>query len=642
MPLFTIYKKHYNTIAVIVLALLISVTYSNTLNSPFVFDDQANIVNRQAIHITELSAGSIKGVIDKSLLKNRPVANISFALNHYISGFEVGNYHLVNIIIHFINGLLVYFIALLTFAFTKNNDRVETDERTIFFMALTAACLFVLHPVQTQSVTYIVQRMNSLSVMFYLAALLLFIMGRKQITRVRYGMYSASFVSWLLALGSKEIAATLPVVLFLYEWYFFRDLDKVWLKKQIPFVIIYGIILIGLSGLFIGTSPWEIIMNHYQARDFTMMERLLTEMRVLVFYLSLVVLPLPSRLNLLHAFPLSASLCHPITTLISMLFLVLLLILAINIARKQKLHSFCILWFYIHLAMESSFIGLEIIYEHRLYLPMVGICIAVSYLIFNLSTRLAMTTIICTVLCLFLGTSTYIRNSDWATAESIWKDVVSKNPESHRAQYNLGNVYRDQIGPEHAVRHYQKALEIKPDYSIAYNNLAMTYSDMGDVELAIELFLKAIQSHPENPNAYYNLALNLANKGNIVEAIRYYYSAIELKPDYAAAWYNVGNLHERLGELDKAQTSYRRAIKWESQKAEAYNNLGILLANQSKFPDAINNFNQAIIAQPKLFPPYINLAKLYLLLNEKYKACEYYEKAKSMVNYVPIKLSECD
>ncbi|MDT8288032.1 MAG: hypothetical protein RQ748_13060, partial [Elusimicrobiales bacterium] len=164
----------------------------------------------------------------------------------------------------------------------------------------------------------------------------------------------------LCALGSKEIAATLPLLIFLCEWYFIQDLSRVWLKRALPF-------LLSLAGLFLlivfvhlGADPLAAIQGAYRHREFSLGERLLTELRVVVFYLSLFFYPAPQRLNLDHHFALSGSLLEPVATLLAGLAIVFLASAAILSARRSPLFSFALAWFLLNLAIESTVIGLEI------------------------------------------------------------------------------------------------------------------------------------------------------------------------------------------------------------------------------------------------------------------------------------------
>jgi len=227
----------FHLVAIIVISLLCVIIYSNTLNTPFVFDDAPNIENNSYIRLKRIN---IQQLIDsgfKSPSKNRPLANISFALNYYFGGYDVTGYHIVNIIIHLINGILVYFLSHALFIHTSDARNQKFPLFTnipIPLISLFAALIFIAHPIQTQSVTYIVQRMNAMASLFCLLSLLLYISGRLSQTQwKRWVFFSGCFVAWLMAFGSKEIAAAFPFVMMLYEWYFFQDLQTEWLKRNI-------------------------------------------------------------------------------------------------------------------------------------------------------------------------------------------------------------------------------------------------------------------------------------------------------------------------------------------------------------------------------------------------------------------------
>ena len=210
----------FHLVAIIVISLLCVIIYSNTLNAPFAFDDATNIENNSYIQLKRID---IQQLIDsgfKSPIKNRPLANISFALNYYFGGYDVAGYHIVNIIIHFINGILVYFLSHAIFIHTfdaKNQNFPLFNNIPIPLISVFAALIFIAHPVQTQSVTYIVQRMNAMASLFCLLSLRLYISGRLSQTQwKRWVFFSGCFASWLMALGSKEIAGAFPFVMMLY------------------------------------------------------------------------------------------------------------------------------------------------------------------------------------------------------------------------------------------------------------------------------------------------------------------------------------------------------------------------------------------------------------------------------------------
>jgi len=437
--------RRYHRVAVFATCLVCMVIYSNTLNAPFVFDDYPNIQDNVHIRLTRVSARGLYDAGFKSPNAKRPLSNISFALNYYWGGYTVSGYHVVNIIIHLINGILVYFLSLILFRQAsqvpgRKIPRIRTG--SIPLISLFAALIFIAHPIQTQSVTYIVQRMNSLATMFYLLSLLLYIQGRmRRIRWKQWALFCGCFVCWLMALGSKEIAVTLPLVIFLYERYFFQDLRPGGFKQNFLIVFLLFSILGLAVFIYLGKNPFDRIAASYAIREFTLSERVLTQFRVVVFYISLLLYPHPSRLNLLHFVNPSRSLFDPITTLLSLLIIAGLIGFAVCIARKQRFISFCILWFFINLVIESSVIGLEMIFEHRLYLPMLGFVFLVAALIFHcLSQRRPWAIVVSVIILLPLGAAAYVRNTAWQNQITLWTDVVSKNPHSHRAQNNLGNA----------------------------------------------------------------------------------------------------------------------------------------------------------------------------------------------------------
>ncbi|MGA7144630.1 MAG: hypothetical protein WBY47_09030, partial [Desulfobacterales bacterium] len=214
------------------------------------------------------------------------------------------------------------------------------------------------------------QRMNGMAAMFYILSLLFYIKARLSNPKgKKTALFLACILSGMLSLGSKEIAATLPFFIFLYEWYFFQDVNLNWLKRNSIYFLCL-LFIIGFAALFfLGGHPIKSILSAYSHRDFTLWQRVLTEFRVVIYYIGLILFPYPMHLNLLHDFSISHSFLDPITTLFSFVAIAGLLATAIRLAKKERLISFCILWFLGNLFIESSVIGLEIIYEHRLYLP---------------------------------------------------------------------------------------------------------------------------------------------------------------------------------------------------------------------------------------------------------------------------------
>ncbi|RLA88968.1 MAG: hypothetical protein DRG20_05375 [Deltaproteobacteria bacterium] len=354
------------------------IIYSNTFHVPFYFDDETNIVRNPYIHMRELSIDSIKKALTMGYAKNRPFANLSFAINYYFGKLNVFGYHLVNIIIHALAGIGVYLLIFTTLGLTKYREKR-------FEIALFTGLLWLAHPIQTQAVTYIVQRMTSMCSMFYIFSLLFYSLGRQRKGKAAWLYFSFSAITGILAFGTKEIAATLPFFIFLYEIAFFPGSLK---KKSLLFfamlvpMIIVGILYMGGLHNLLGQLK-RILSNEYGNRPFTVSERLMTEARVVLYYLSLIVYPRPSRLNLDYDFPLSKGLFAPPTTFFSIIIIFIFVALGLFLLRKKPLIGFFILWYFGNLVIESSVFGFELVYEHRLYLPSIAPILLFTLLCFS-------------------------------------------------------------------------------------------------------------------------------------------------------------------------------------------------------------------------------------------------------------------
>ena len=278
-------------ILLLVPALLVILVYAGTLRYPFVFDDIPNIVDNQAMRLARLDGAGLWQAAFESPHPRRPVANVSFAFNYRLHGYAVEGYHWTNVLVHVATGMIFYLLASVTLRLTRGHN--VGGARTAPFdgtnvVALAAATLWMIHPCQTQSVTYIVQRMNSLAAMFYLLSMLFYVRARIVSAGWKKGAgFLAAVLSGLLAVGSKENAVTLPFFLFLYEWFFFQELDRRWLKRQWPWVAVLA--LVGGITLWVclGEEPLIRILDGFRYRDFTLTERLLTQPRVVLFYLGL-------------------------------------------------------------------------------------------------------------------------------------------------------------------------------------------------------------------------------------------------------------------------------------------------------------------------------------------------------------------
>ena len=367
-------------IAIALIAGVALVAYSNTFHVPFHFDDRPNIVENPSIHTTVLTWDWLKRLIKITYpVSIRVFSYFTLALNYYFGGFNVFGYHLVNFFIHIASGIFLYWFLLLTFNLPSLKEKYGPIS---YKVALFSSLIFIAHPIQTQSVTYIIQRMASMAGMFYLLSLVLYIKGRLSTGWPRVFYFGGMVLSYLLGVFSKENVAILPLFICLYEFYFFQKFDLTPRGKNILFALIGALLVLGAFGFVIwGDRYIQVIREGYEYRPFSMSERVLTQSRVILYYLTLLAFPHPSRLNLDYDFPISKTILDPPTTLISILIIAGLIGYSIWTAKKRPILSFCILWYFGNLVIESSIFPLEMVYEHRLYLPVVGPIVLFSLLV---------------------------------------------------------------------------------------------------------------------------------------------------------------------------------------------------------------------------------------------------------------------
>lgn len=562
----------------IVLAVMAAGIYANSFPASFVFDDYGLIVDNPQIRMKGVTAEAFRDLCRPPC--NRILAMASFALNYAVHGLNAHGYRLVNLLIHVITAWLIFRLTRQTL----RRSGTESD-LAAFFTAL----IWLVIPIHTQSVTYIVQRMNALAALFYLLSLSCYVQAREsRVSGAGGGKVAAGFVGCLLAgvlgLVSKETVATLPAFLFLYEWFFFQNLDRKWLKKHLPRLGMV-ILVCGLIAFFyLGGHPLERIAATYQDQPFTPVQRLLTEPAVIAYYLSLLVYPHPNRLILDYDFPQARALTDPATTLLSLAALAALVIMAVVSARKNRLLSFAIAWFFGNLAIESSVIGLAPVFEHRLYLPtvmpvMAGVTLMLRYVHPRRAGVLLMAVAIGVG-----GLWTWQRNRHWQNEYSLWRDGVMKTPANPRACHNLA-LALDRAGDSAgAIDFYRQSLGLAisrlggghPEIANIGNNLGASLLKTRRFQEAREYFELALR-HDEKAGRpdrtltvqiFKNLGITEQRLGNPGAAIGLYQQALAVwtgatsppDADIAEIYNNLGVAYGAVGDRRQAEACYRRAL----------------------------------------------------------------------------------
>ncbi len=566
-----------------VLAVTVMAIYADILNSPFVFDDSV-FLNNPRLLFTEMTPDRIAGLtkITAENVSPRLVPNFTFALNYFLHRRQVTGYHFFNLMIHLVTTFLLYLVCRHTLV------RCGSDSRLVPFLT---ALLWTVNPVHTHSVTFIWQRMNSLMALFFMLTLYGYIRFREtnrsepgDSVFPAWAFFAIGTVSALLAAVCKQTATTLPIVLFLYEWYFFQNLDMAWLKRKLPWICLAALVCGGLALWYLDFSPVKTILATYANKAFTPGQRLLTEPRVILYYITLLLFPHPSRLNLDIDFPLSTGLLTPADTLTAIIALPALIVAAAALAKRHRLLSFAIIWFIVNLAVESSVVGLEPIYAYRTYLPSVFPFMAlVAGCYQTIKPRPA--AVLLLILAVVISCHwTVVHNRVWQNRVSLWRDIADKSPRSARAFHNLGLAYKDTGDCRRAVEAYRQALRLRlaaadPDNDKTgqtLNNLGVAYDCLHQAEKAADSYEQALAifkrrlgpNHAETTAVYNNLCVLYGRSGDFDRAIYWCGKALAVRravlgrdhPAVADLHNNLGLALAEAGELAAARRHLETAL----------------------------------------------------------------------------------
>ncbi|MEO5360088.1 MAG: tetratricopeptide repeat protein [Nitrospirota bacterium] len=587
-----------------IIAAVCVIVYSNSFKAPFMFDDYTNIIEKSVVR----DIGQYK---DNFLLvtpstNRRFVAILTFALNYRLHGMNVMGYHIFNLIVHVLNALLVYQLIRLIFRTPAGSNPALGNN----VMALFTALLFAVHPVQTSAVTYIVQRYTSLATLFCLVTLTAYAGSRLTAsTALRYTLYAISIFSVILAMRTKEIAFTLPVIAVMFEFMFFEGKIKRRILYLIPLILTMSIIPISILAANSPSAPSAInstpsvintVVNNSltsgiasssaAVTDIPRTEYLFTQFRVIVTYLRLLFVPV--GLNLDYDYHVLRSFFNP-EVVLSFLVLALLFASVVYMLYRfnqtgvpyrflSRLYSFGILWFFIALSVESSVMPIkDVINEYRLYYPSAGFFIAVMSAVawtvekWERQAKTYVFSALPVILVLF-SVMTLLRNDVWADRVRLWEDTVRKSPGKARPHYNLGYDYLRQGRVADASREFQTAIILKPDFADAYNNLGDIYASQGRMDEALNAFKKAVQYKPDFAVAYNNLGTIYDERGQIEDAAAHYRTAVKLQPDYIDAHLNLGNLMIKANQLNDAVMEFQSVLKYAPYNDEASEKLRAL------------------------------------------------------------------
>lgn len=561
--------------ALLFFLVVLLLVYVPSFSGIWIYDDIPNILENDNVHLEQISVASLKKAFifksqDLSATERvqRPLSYLSFALNWYVGKNQVFGYHLVNFLIHFTATVFLYL-------FIKNSLMLPIFDNKYHDSAHTAAFLssiiWAIHPIHVTAVTYIVQRMASMAGMFTIMSMYGYLKARTARTvRGTIGGYAACGLCALTAFATKQNSAMLPVSLFLYEMIMIRGMAHIDLKKMVRWGLpaLAMVILVGL----ILTDPTHLL-DGYENRPFTLVERLMTESRVVIIYLKMLYYPLLSELTLVHDIEVSTSLWSPWTTLPSIILVAGSFSTALFwLSKRQPIIAFGIVFFFVNHAIEGSFIGLELIYEHRNYIPsMLLFLIPVILFLktlnyFSYSRKFQMLFVVTgAVVLASIGHSTHAYSNLFRHGLIFWRDNANKSPHLSVVQNNYGIELMKHGFNEKAFQALQRSETLDRYFNLSqkgvtYHNLGLYYETIeNDYQQALSYFKKATEITLNSKTMWLAYSMCELVNGNVEEAEAHLEACLNKWPDDPEILTAMGKIQLLKGNTDTAFAYARQA-----------------------------------------------------------------------------------
>jgi len=578
---------------IIILGLII---YSNTFNVPFYFDDYDSIIENPLIK--ELN--NFKSLPILYSLNERYVSYLSIAINYNLGGLDVTGYHIVNIIIHLLNSILVMILTKITLNTPTLNNKYTSSEKRIF--CFLVGLIFIAHPLQTQAVTYITQRMSSLSALFYLLSIIFYAKGRIITLQSESNLFKKflfsiplfmlSTASIIFSIQSKQIAITIPLAIIIYEIIFIKDE-----KNRTNWKLITSLIAIyGAVGFF----AYIEIGLPIEADEISRQDYFFTQINVLVDYIRFMAIPISQNID--HDYILYKSIIN-IRSIISLLIIISLMIVAIKYLSKIPLVSFSILWFFITLSVESSIIPIrDYFVEHRLYLPIFSLAIVITTIVFSLKKISKIKYVIIGLIVVIYTLLSYNRNELWNYPDKMWTDSISKSPQRSRPYLARGVYYMNNGLNDLAIKDFLISTSIKKDDYRTYSNIGIAYQQKNDFRTAIEYHNKSLEINPQFATAYNNRGVCNLYLSQWDKAIKDFKNALGIYSNYPDPYFNLGYAYYHKGEYKLANEYFLNALKINPDLHQVYPYLAAsysFLKDSEKVTEILIKMNLMKIPSPK-------------------------------------------
>ena len=620
---------------VVAIAAVSFAVYFNALFNGFVYDDNVQIVQnpwiRDVSHLPDIFSKGVWSFMPVQTFSPyyRPLMQILYLLNYHIFGLKAWGFHLVNILFHAGNSVLVLFVASRLLACRQASEQAEKPASTLtsafFSPPFIAALLFATHPIHTEAVTWVAGLPDLSFTLFSLLSFYLYI--RPGAFPDRSHLLSVVFFS--LALLCKETALILPLIFIAYDLTLRKERDSVsaYYRRYIPHIVVTGLYLIArwyvLGGFALGKTHGDLTAWGYVINVFPLfahyMEKLL----------------LPVNLNNYHVF-------HPLFSLgemqgiMALAFAAASLLMALVALRKNRFVFFSILLMVLPLlpVLYIPALGENTFAERYLYLPSVGFVILLSLLLSPpkgapIQRIMGLTIVSLMVVCLY-SAGTISRNRVWNNDYTLFSDTVGKSPDHAIPRVNLGNALLQKGLIGEAIDQYMMAIRLNPSIPEAYNNLGDAFYKKGWTEQAIEQFRIALELNPAYEHARINMGLAFLKKGWTDQAIEQFQAAIALNPYNAGARSSLGNALFRQGLTDEAIQQYQIAVKMRPRDSALQYNLGLALLRKGYTDQAVERFRIALGLNPNNGEAHFNLANALFSKDLVDEAIEHYRIALSL------------
>ncbi len=593
------------------------VAYMNTGHVPFVFDDVSSIVENPTIRRLwplrdALSPNPGWGLT----VSGRPVLNLTLAFNYAISGLGVESYHALNLLIHILAGLVLFGIVRRTL---DRSPLAAVFKDKAGPLALAIAALWTLHPLQTEAVTYVVQRAESLMGLFFLLTLYAFIRAVESASPRRW--WIVAFAACLLGVGTKELAALAPVLIFLYDRTFVSgSFRSAWQRHRRGYLAL-AVTWLPLAWLLAGTGGNRGGTIGFNT-GISWLGYWLTQFEAVARYLWLTFWPFPQVFDygkipspgLVGALPWAVPVAGLATATLWALW-------------RRPVLGFLGAWFFVILAPTSFVPGTnQMIVEHRMYLPLAAI---IAFVLGGMSVRISRRALIITGTGLALAAAvlTWQRNHVYRDAETLWQDTLAKRPQNARAHNNLGLLRYDAGRYDEAIAFYQEAVRLDPEVALVRYNLGISFMRAGRIPEAAAALEEAVRILPGYFIAQLELGVVLTQLGRPQEALPHLTEAARLDPAPAEAYFRLGVALADLGRWPEAAAHYARAIRLNPAHVQAHSNAGVALFRLHEVPAAIEQFNAALRLQPDLADVHFNLGVALTSVGRATEAFPHYAEA---------------